>query len=156
MVNTKSRKQLKAVSPVIATLLLILIAIAAGVVVYAYVLGFVGSSTRGGSVATGALAIEAADLKRGLSNANATIYLRNVGGVPTSLLSVSVFLVFPDGTELKATAISAFSPTSINPGSTASGTYQFTSSNVSAGQIYTVKVIADDGTSTVFSVRAHS
>ena len=38
-------KQKKGISPIIATLLLILIAIAAGVIVYAYVVGFIGSST---------------------------------------------------------------------------------------------------------------
>lgn len=37
-------KEKRAISPIIATLLLILIAIAAGVVVYAYVLGFIGNS----------------------------------------------------------------------------------------------------------------
>ena len=152
----KIRRQSEAVSPVIATLLLILIAISAGVVVYAYVLGFVGSSTKATNVASGTLSIEALDLKRGASNANMTIYLRNVGGVPISLSTPSVFLVFPDGTELKATAISAISPSAINPGITATGTYQVVSSSVSAGQVYTVKVIADDGTSALLSVKAHS
>ena len=41
----KRFKSRKAISPVIATLLLILIAIAAGVVVYAYVTGFVQGTT---------------------------------------------------------------------------------------------------------------
>jgi flagellin-like protein len=43
--TSTAREHKKAISPIIATLLLILIAIAAGVVVYAYVIGFVGNTT---------------------------------------------------------------------------------------------------------------
>src|SRR5579872_38517 len=45
LLGREQRKNRNAISPIIATLLLILIAIAAGVVVYAYVIGFVGNTT---------------------------------------------------------------------------------------------------------------
>jgi flagellin-like protein len=77
----KARKLLskKAISPIIATLLLILIAIAAGVVVYAYVLGFVGNSTgnSGGNVDT--LSIDQLTLSSSSTSVTATAYLRNKG-----------------------------------------------------------------------------
>lgn len=44
MIRANLIKRKKGISPIIATLLLILIAIAAGVIVYAYVVGFIGNS----------------------------------------------------------------------------------------------------------------
>ncbi len=121
-------------------------------------LGFVGSSTKGTNPSSGTLSIEALDIKRTSTNASITVYLRNVGGVPISLLSPTVYFEFPDGTQLTATVIAGppdFA-TSMNPGQTTSGNYLVTSSNVNAGQVYTVKVVGDDGTSAVLSAKAHS
>jgi flagellin-like protein len=75
----------KAISPIIATLLLILIAIAAGVVVYAYVLGFVGNSTGGQPSGTSDLSIDTAS---GVSSSGSvTAYVRNVGGTSATISS---------------------------------------------------------------------
>ena len=51
-------KERKGISPIIATLLLILIAIAAGVIVYAYVIGFIGNSTSNSGGTTNTLSID--------------------------------------------------------------------------------------------------
>lgn len=73
-----SRKQ--GISPIIATLLLILIAIAAGVVVYAYVIGFVGSSTGNSGGTTDTLSIDQLDLVGSKASlAPVTVYVRNEG-----------------------------------------------------------------------------
>ena len=50
-------KEKRAISPIIATLLLILIAIAAGVVVYAYVINFVGNSSSNSGSTTSVISI---------------------------------------------------------------------------------------------------
>jgi len=68
----------KAISPIIATLLLILIAIAAGVVVYAYVIGFVGNSTSGSGVENTNITTDEVALKS--STGVTTLILKNVGG----------------------------------------------------------------------------
>lgn len=70
----------RAISPIIATLLLILIAIAAGVVVYAYVVGFIGNSTTNAGGATNTLSIDQLNLK-GTSTGSlpVTAYVRNLG-----------------------------------------------------------------------------
>ena len=74
----------KGISPIIATLLLILIAIAAGVVVYAYVLGFVGNSTgnSGGNVAT--LSIDQVTFASAASSVPVQAFLRNEGPISDS------------------------------------------------------------------------
>jgi flagellin-like protein len=71
----------KAISPIIATLLLILIAIAAGVVVYAYVIGFVGSTT-GGSNSRGVLSIDLASATA--ASGKVTVFVRNTGSLAES------------------------------------------------------------------------
>ena len=72
-------KQKKAISPIIATLLLILIAIAAGVVVYAYVIGFVGNSTSSSGGSTNSLSIDQLYMTHVVSTAPVTAYVRNLG-----------------------------------------------------------------------------
>jgi len=72
-------KEKRAISPIIATLLLILIAIAAGVVVYAYVIGFVGNSTTNAGGATDTLSIDQTYLTHVTSSIPVTAYVRNEG-----------------------------------------------------------------------------
>jgi flagellin-like protein len=74
----------KGISPIIATLLLILIAIAAGVIVYAYVIGFVGNSTgnSGGNIAT--LSMDQVTFAAATSAVPVQAFLRNEGPVTDS------------------------------------------------------------------------
>ena len=62
-------------------MLLILIAIAAGVVVYAYVLGFVGNSTGNSGATTNTLSIDQVNLASSGTNSKipVTVYVRNQG-----------------------------------------------------------------------------
>jgi archaeal type IV pilus assembly protein PilA len=73
----------KAISPIIATLLLILIAIAAGVVVYAYVIGFVGNTTTGQGSGTSSLTSDLTGIKA--ATGVTTLVLKNVGGSSASI-----------------------------------------------------------------------
>ena len=68
-----------AISPIIATLLLILIAIAAGVIVYSYVVGFVGNSTTNSGATTDTLSIDQIGIAHGNTNFPVTVYVRNLG-----------------------------------------------------------------------------
>lgn len=79
----------KAISPIIATLLLILIAIAAGVVVYAYVIGFVGNSTTGQGLGNTQLSADQVAIKA--STGVTTLVLKNAGGT-TAVLSSGLYL----------------------------------------------------------------
>ncbi|MCL4518290.1 MAG: hypothetical protein M1587_03740 [Thaumarchaeota archaeon] len=77
--NTKMIGKEKAISPIIATLLLILIAIAAGVVVYAYVIGFIGNSTSNSGATTNTLSIDQVTFSHSPTSVPVTAYVRNEG-----------------------------------------------------------------------------
>jgi flagellin-like protein len=92
-------KTRRAISPIIATLLLILIAIAAGVVVYAYVIGFVGSSTS--SNGSGAMQLTADQISIKASTGVTTLVLKNIGG-GSAVLSNGFYI---SGSSLAATQL---------------------------------------------------
>ncbi|MDG6994274.1 MAG: hypothetical protein JRN52_00005, partial [Nitrososphaerota archaeon] len=69
----------RAISPIIATLLLILIAIAAGVVVYAYVIGFIGNSTSNSGSTIDTLSIDQAVVSSKTTSFPVTVFVRNQG-----------------------------------------------------------------------------
>ncbi len=69
----------KGISPIIATLLLILIAIAAGVVVYAYVIGFVGNSTVNSGATQDQISIDQVSLASATAGFPSIAYVRNLG-----------------------------------------------------------------------------
>ena len=134
----------RAFSPVIAALILMLLAVAAGVVVYAYVMGWLGGATMTGGGTKGELQLDSA-------YANATgntikIYVRNVGGKDLLLSKIYV-----DGTEkANATAI-ADAGVSITVQSVK---YLQVSHTMTTGYFYEVKVTCKDGTSVSQSVEA--
>ncbi|HKW05520.1 MAG TPA: archaellin/type IV pilin N-terminal domain-containing protein [Nitrososphaerales archaeon] len=85
MNKLKCMKQKKGISPIIATLLLILIAIAAGVIVYEYVINFVGNSTGNNGGGTNTLSIDQFTASSKVTAFPATVYLRNEGPAAESL-----------------------------------------------------------------------
>lgn len=136
------------VSPIIAVLLLILIAIAAGVMVYAFVAGWVGSATSGTTVAQAQLAI---DYVEG-SGTLVTIYVRNVGGVSAQIDTIYVYEA--GGALINVPSTNPTLPVIIAPGDTQK--FQLTlSMGLDSGNVYTVKVIASDGSTVISSFKAH-
>lgn len=77
--NTRQINKKRGISPIIATLLLILIAIAAGVVVYAYVIGFIGNSTQNSGATTDTLSIDQVSFSSKTASFPVTAYVRNEG-----------------------------------------------------------------------------
>ena len=143
----KMRKLLRAkraFSPVIAALILMLLAVAAGVVVYAYVIGWLGGATTTAGGTQGKLQFDSI-----YANATANeiyIYVRNVGGKDLLLSKIYV-----DGTEkANQTAIPA-AGVSITVQSTA---YLNVTHTMTAGYFYEVKVTCKDGTTVSQSVEA--
>jgi archaeal type IV pilus assembly protein PilA len=89
--SAKIREHKKGISPIIATLLLILIAIAAGVVVYAYVIGFVGNTTGTG---TNPIVNEKFSINAWTYNSNndsMTIFVQNTGSNAINITSAYVY-----------------------------------------------------------------
>ncbi|HEU97354.1 MAG TPA: hypothetical protein ENO36_00660, partial [Fervidicoccus fontis] len=150
------RKKLvkRGVSPIVATLLLILIAIAAAAVLYVWVNTLSSSTTQynPGNVAS-AISIDAADLST--NTRTLTAYVRNVGSNVISGV-LNVYIYNQTGT-LIATGQSG--SVTIQPGQvqSISVTLSITTGNqITQGTTYTVKVVAPGGASAVASVTAHS
>lgn len=166
--------QKKAVSPIIATLLLIAITVAAGVIVYVFVTGLSGNLTKsGGNQVTEQISLDSYNFQ---TTNYLTMYLRNTG---TSAVTVSA--VYFNGVQADflgscgATA-ATLSSTTIGTTITVSGSststiaatstaespqstcqlnvYNFPA--VSAGTSYQVKVVTSDGGLFPFNVIAGS
>lgn len=107
MIRKNLGKERKAISPIIATLLLILIAIAAGVIVYAYVVGFLTSNSPSPSqVGTDQLAVNAVSYTR--SSTTVTAYVQNVG--QNSLNATMLYIYFANGTLAQALSYTSWNP----------------------------------------------
>ncbi len=156
MIQTKK----SGISPIIATLLLILIAIAAGVIVYAYVIGFIGNSTTNSGNSTSIVSIDNSCVSKagsgcGIATTGFTIVIRNVGSTTISG-ACSVYLTdVTQGITLTGTAMTC-NPSGVAPGSTytASGTTPWTSTAPNAVDTITIKIVMSDGGSSTTSVKA--
>jgi hypothetical protein len=85
MIVTKNRK---GISTFIATLLLMVLAISAGVVIYAYTMGYLGSF--GGPTTMGAISIDTWALDINVNGTGLTAYIRNIGKTTFQLDKVYV------------------------------------------------------------------
>jgi len=134
----KFRVSKKAVSPVIATLLMIAVAVAASVIVYVWSAGLLGTLMGGGGAQVKEqLIMEAYDWKT--SPTSLVLHLRNVGST-----AVNVTVVYVEGVS------KTMSPTSlsVNPG--AAGDLTVTASGT-AGVAYPVKIVTKSGGVFTFS-----
>ena len=126
----------KAVSPVIATLLMIAIAVAAGVLVYVWSMGLVGTlQGSGGEQTKEQVILEAYDA----SGENWNLYLRNTGAAPVTLSSCYV-----NGTSM------GISETDVAVGGTT--TLVVTPAGLTDGASVTIKLVTKTGA--VFSYSA--
>ncbi len=126
----KFRKQTRAISPVIATLLMIAIAVVASLVTYAWVMGYMGFQT-----AKTGNAIQIQSVSQ-----TGEVYVQNVG---TGTVSIKDICLYIDGA---AYATNATSAVDLGEGATltldiANG-FTFTKGS----HTYTVKVTTEDGT----------
>ena len=131
----KFRRNMRAISPVIATLLMIAIAVVASLVTYAWVMGYMNFTTE----KTGkAIQIQSVSYSGG-ANDVFTIYVQNVGD--SDVLLSNANSVFVNG----AVASGAWSSTTLSKGSTVS--MPATALGLTNGvQSITIKVTTTDGT----------
>ncbi len=139
----------RAFSAVIASLILMLLAVAAGVVVYAYVMGWIGSATTNPRQ-TGHLSFDVAYASVNTSKINLAV--RNVGG--TNLLLANIYVQGVDLTT-NCTISGALIPSigySLLTQQVADLTINYTS--MTTGSYYSVQVACKDGTMISQSVQA--
>jgi len=131
----------KGVSPVIAVLLLIVIAVAAAILTYLWITGYIGTVQQAGG--TGQLQekikIEGVDYSAG----TVTVYIRNVGDVD---LTVDALYVY-DATGTIVGTPSTGLGLSLDPGDVGSGTV---SATLTAGNTYTIKAVTLRGTEATY------
>lgn len=132
-----------AFSAVIASLILMLLAVAAGVVVYAYVMGWIGGTT-GEAGQYGELSLDSATTNS--TTDIITAYVRNIGGT----------FATPDKAYVNDYNVTsmASSPATIDPNAVATVTINATTPGLTKNVNYEVKIICSDGTTLTFSVKA--
>jgi flagellin-like protein len=148
MRNISLKRNKKGVSPIIATLLLIVIAVAAAVVTYAFVTGFIGTATSQ-SNQQGAMAIDTGTITDGT---HLTVYVRNTG-TKSEILGAA----YVNNTLIPATSVWINSvvntPYTLGPGAVVNVTCVGTV-NWADGNSYTVRIVASDGTPVAYSLHA--
>jgi flagellin-like protein len=125
------KKHKKAVSPVLSVLLMIAVAVAASLVTYAWVMGYLGNTT--GKVGR---AIQIQSMAK--VGSTLTVYVQNVGDGPVTLNSVYVNGI------LDTAGTDAFDPQILQKGDTSTVTTDF--SGFGPTDIVKVKVVCTDGT----------
>jgi len=134
----------RAFSPVIAALILMLLAVAAGVVVYTYTMGWIGGATKSEGGQYGELSLDSAYANA--SEEKVYAYVRNIGGKS----------VTPDEAYVndKVTSSISSSPATITEGSSATVTITCATGVLVAETTYEVKIVCTGGTSLTFNVKA--
>jgi hypothetical protein len=154
----KTKRQFKskrAFSAIIASLILMLLAVAAGIVVYGYVMGWIGGATTNPRM-TGHLSFDMTYANVSLSKINLAI--RNVGG--TNLLLANVYV---QGADLTSSCSEIGAATNYTTPLNGTG-YLLTVQSVayvvinytgmSTGYYYSIQVSCKDGTTLSQSVQA--
>lgn len=147
MMMNKLRKNAKALSPIFATLILIAIAVIAGIVVYMFTSGTMSSMTGGGTAGQEKVAIQAISGTNSSAGVVVTVYAQSTGGGPVSL--DSAILKNSQGTVLKVVnaTFSGISPSTILAELT-TVTINF-DVTLTAGEPYTVTLVTTLGGSFV-------
>ena len=160
------KKSMKAISPIIATVLLILIAIATGVIIYAFATGWVGSRTSN-SGPSSMISIDAASIKGTATPKvyNVTVYVRNIGSSATNVSGI--YIIDPStgnilGGNTTATNFAVGGSTSNPDLSLGPNQVKEISCNITTttslknGYSYQIKVTTTDGSEAVTSVVFHA
>jgi len=141
MVYMAIKKRKKGVSTFIAVLLLMALAVAAGVVIYAYTMGYLGGL--GGTNLPGALSLDTARCEG--TTRTLTAYIRNIGKG-----SITIDRAYVDGDVVPSGNVTQ-TPNPLPEEEVATITVIYWS--FTAPQTYEVKLIASDNTQLTFNVK---
>ncbi len=125
-------KNSKAISPIFATLILIAIAVIAGVVVYMFTSGTLATMTAGGTAGQEKITVQGASIVSGTGSV--TVYIEQTGG-PTATINS---LIIKDSTGSTVGVITALAPS-------ATGTPTASPIPLGAGQLTTISGATPSG-----------
>jgi hypothetical protein len=147
MIQTKR----KGISTFIATLLLMVLAVAAGIVIYAYTMGYLGGF--GGTETLGSMTMDTGQI---WSNGTAKMYIRNTGkvnlNVTLAYIAGSQFLVY-DADALAVPAAKGY--VLINQGAIVPVYLNQAATYFTAGNTYSIKLVCADNTQLSVSIKAN-
>lgn len=129
-----AKRKKRGISTFIATLLLMVLAVSAGVVIYAYVMGYLGGF--GGTETLGSMSLDTINV----SGTSVTAYLRNTGKV-----ALTINAVYVGGVDFKG-----FTAT---PGTITEGTVGILIFSIPGAGSHTIKVVCADNTQISFTVK---
>ena len=148
-------QKVKGLEPIVAAVLLIVVAVIGAVLIYLWFAGYVTKTTSQAEqmAASEKLKIEAASLDA--SDRSATLYVRNLGGDVVTL--VNAYILRP-GTinPICDPATPTTTPSPIDPGGLATVSISFTGCTLSAGSDYVIKIVTQKGTEFAVTVTAAS
>jgi len=148
----KTLKNKKAVSPIIATLLLILIAVAAGVIIYVWATGYIGTQigTAGGQETFVITYVK----YTGGNTLKVTIV--NQGSTAINIKNVAVYNSTYSGNPVAQNTTGGISPSVINPGVTQTLTVTLSGSGnvLTKGTLYVLEVTTVKGNIAVYRFTA--
>jgi archaeal type IV pilus assembly protein PilA len=140
-------RNLKAISPIFATLILIAIAVIAGVVVYMFTSGTLATMTGGGTAAQEKISIQAASYS-GASTHIVTIYAQTTGGPSPVVNSIIIKDSAGNTVTTVSATVSAPTPTPSPAGTLAQGvlyTITGTTASALASGTYTATLVTNAG-----------
>ena len=133
----------RGISTFIATLLLMVLAVAAGAIIYAYTMGYLGGL--GGQKTPGTLSLDSAIAKA--SEHKITAYIRNIGKGTLTLDKVYV-----EGLQMPAANVTYTPDEEIAEGEKVK--VEIIYWDLEVAKTYEVKIVCTDGTHLTFSVKA--
>jgi len=133
----------KAISPIIATILLVIIAVAAGVLIWVWVHGFATKNPTAQPALQERIKIEAVNV----SDRVITVYVRNIGSVEVTITAAYL----EDGVTGNTIASNTELSESIDIGEVAVLAEVFQNVVITSGKPYVVKVVTARGTEATYS-----
>jgi len=137
----------KGVSPIIATVILVLIAVAAGVMLWLWVSGFTSTMSAEQQALNERIRIDAVKVESGSSgNKDVTIYVRNIGKTD---VAIGAAYILDTSNIIIASNTSTQSMPLISPGGV--GEVKVSSVSLRSGYAYVAKVVTINGVETTYT-----
>ena len=137
----------RGVSPVIATLLLIVIAVAAAVLTYVWVTGYIGRTTS--TAETGQLQERIKINAVSVSDSDVAASVANIGDLDVSI--TAAYVLTSNGTTVCGGALTSAVP--LSKGTTTDVTVS-SSCSITSGKVYIAKVVTSKGTEATYTFTA--
>ena len=138
----------KGVSPIIATVILVLIAVVAGVLLWLWVSGYSSALPSQNPALYERIKIEAVNVSSTTSTKQISIYVRNIGNADVTISSI--YILRPDGTMIENPSLPNNNPVTIKPGTVQKITVTL-SQQYQSGYAYVVKVVTTNGVEAAYT-----